>query len=153
MAEKMTYEEFAEGLNPFDASFVNGIHESLIPKGYTVEIKPAAQGPVASYIHKKTKKTVFNYVFRKSGMQVRIYGDNAHKYGDFFSTLPESMQSAIEKATDCRHCNPRCPMGYSVSIKGNDHKKCRYGAFMFALNPETLSYIKEFIERETTERA
>lgn len=152
MAEKMTYEDFIKGLNPFNESFVNSMHEYLSQKGYSVEVKPAAQGPVASYQTPKPKRTVFNYVFRKSGMQVRIYGDNAHKYRDFLQTLPEAMIQAIDKAGPCKLCNSRCTKGYAVTIKEKEYVKCRYGAFLFGLNPETMPYIKALIEHEVAAR-
>lgn len=158
MPEKITFEDFLKGINPFEEFFVMPIHDALTKKGYTVEIKPAAQGPVVSYLTPKAKRTVINYVFRKSGLQVRIYGDNAFKYQDIMNTFPDIMIKAIDKSPDCKRminpadCNSRCPMGNDVTIKGNRYKKCRYGAFLFPLNPETAPHIKLFIENETGER-
>lgn len=152
MADKMTYEDFSRGLNPFDLSFVAPMHEYLTQNGCKAEVKPAAQGPVLSYLMPKAKKTILNYVFRKNGMQVRIYGDGANTYQDFLQTLPDIMIAEIDKATNCRLCNARCPKGYAAVIKGNEYFKCRYGAFMFGLNPETQAYIKAFIENEVNAR-
>lgn len=152
MSEKLTYEDFLKGLNPFEESFVAAMHAYLIQKGYSTEVKPAAQGPVVSYQTPKPKRTVFNYVFRKSGMQVRIYGDNAREYQDFLQTFPAEMTKAMDKAANCRQCNSRCPKGYSVSLNGNMFEKCRYGAFLFSLIPETMPYIKAFIEHEVEAR-
>lgn len=153
MAEKMTYEDFVKNLNPFEESFVSPMHKYLTEKGYKAEVKPAAQGPVVSYLTPKPARTVFNYVFRKAGMQVRIYGDNAHTYGDFLQTLPESMVASMDKAALCRQCNSRCGKGYAVSANGKEQLKCRYGAFLFGLAPETQPHIKAFIEHEVEARA
>lgn len=152
MDEKMTFEDFVKGLDPFTESFTVLMHKNLTEKGYMAEIKPAAQGPVVSYQTPKPKRTVFNYVFRKTGMQVRIYGDNAHTYQDFLQTLPDEMIASIAKAGQCKVCNSRCPKGYSVTIKGNAYDKCRYGAFLFAFNKNTQPYIKTFIEKEISAR-
>lgn len=152
MADKMTFEDFLKGFDPFTESFVVPMHKALTEKGYNTEIKPAAQGPVVSYKTPKTKKTVLNYVFRKSGMQVRIYGDNAFKYQDFLLSLPEVMITAMNKAGQCKECNARCSKGYPVLAGGSESLKCRYGAFLFPLTPETMPSIKAFIETEIAER-
>lgn len=158
MAEKLTFEDFKKNLDPWSESFIMTLHEELRQKGYNTEIKPAAQGPVASYLTPKTKHTVFNYVFRKSGIQVRIYGDKASEYQEFFETLPGTLISMIDKAPDCKRyinlnaCNQRCSMGCNITVNGKTFKKCRYGAFMFPLNPETAPYIKMFIEKEVSQR-
>lgn len=158
MAEKLNFDDFLKELDPFEESFVMPMHEVLTKKGYLTEVKPAAQGPVASYLTPKGKRVVFNYVFRKSGMQVRIYGDNAFKYQEIFEAVPDTLLKLIDKSPDCKRlknptdCNSRCPMGYDIIVKQNRYRKCRYGAFLFPLNPETAAFIKEFIENETAER-
>lgn len=148
----ITYDEYISRLNPLEQEFVFSMNEFLQPKGYKTDIKQASQGPVISFITPKTKRTVFNCVFRKSGLFVRIYADNIMKYQEFIQTLPEEMLNSINKASECRMCNSRCPKGYHVNINGNDYNKCRYGAFMFGLTAQTMSFIKEFIVNEVKYR-
>lgn len=50
---------------------VQSIHAGLSAMGFTEEIKEAKSGPVLSYT--KDKKVLLNYVYRKSGIKVRLY--------------------------------------------------------------------------------
>ncbi|MET3573981.1 hypothetical protein ABID13_005649 [Enterocloster citroniae] len=41
------------------------------------------------------KKTVMDWVFRKSGVLALIYGDNAGKYEDIITSLPADMRKKM----------------------------------------------------------
>jgi len=101
---------------------------------------------------------MLNFLFRKSGLFVRIYADNFSRYTDFLNCLPEKMEKEIAKASVCKRlidpatCNPKCIMGYDFSIRDNRYQKCRYSCFQFAVNFESVPVLSEFIERERRER-
>ena len=156
--EKPRFEDFLMCVGPDDIAFVKHMHEFFTKNGCEVNIKDAKNGYVVSYVHTGTKKTVVNYVFRKKGLIMRIYGDNVGSYQDFIDVLPDGMADAIEKAPICKRladtekCNSRCPMGYIFALRGQEQKKCRYNGFMFLLDDESKPYVKEFVEREMRER-
>jgi len=156
--ENALFEDFLMEAGSANFAFINQIHEYLTANGCTIKIQTAKNGYVVSYVHAKTKKVIANYVSRKKGLIMRIYGDNAGKYMAFLQGLPNDMAKAIEKASVCRRlidptkCNSRCPMGYSVTLNGREFQKCRYSSFMFLLNDESNPYIKSFLEHELAER-
>jgi len=109
----------------------------------------------AVLFHIRTGKSgLANFVFRKSGLVIRVYGDYVHKYNDYLETLPIGMVKGIEKAPVCKRliditkCNSKCRMGYEFTLKGNHHQKCQYNCFMFPVNDENIPFIREFLERE-----
>ena len=67
---------------------IQNIHAELLAMGFTEEIKEAKSGPVLSYT--KDKKALLNYVYRKSGIKVRLYagGIAAYEKGRNLLTLP-----------------------------------------------------------------
>lgn len=71
----ITYDDFLKTVESNNLSFVNDLHKAFLDKGCKVEIKEAKQGYVVTYVYMKGKKKIalMNYVFRKSGMLVRIY--------------------------------------------------------------------------------
>lgn len=157
MAEgSITFEHFLNEVYIPNREFVTQIHERLLQMGCKLGITQAKSGYVASYT--LNKKTIMNYVFRKSGMIARIYGDNIDQYLDLLSTLPDSMIKAIDKAPICKRlvdptkCNSRCAMGYTFTLCGNDYQKCRYNAFMFLINEQSMPFIRSLIEREVNAR-
>jgi len=96
---------------------------------------------------------VMNFVFRKTGLVVRIYCDYVGDYVDSVESLPEPMIKAIEKAPTCKrfnnppHCNPKC-IGYIFKLNGIEHKKCRYNCFLLPVNEENIPIIKSLTENE-----
>ncbi len=155
---EIPFEDFIANVTPDNEGFVSEVHSELIRRGCTYKIESAKNGHVLSYIMPTTKKTLLNYVFRKSGMIVRIYGDGISGYSEILEALPEGMVKGIEKAPLCKRlhdpakCNSRCPMGYIFTINGTEHKKCRYSCFMFSVNEEHHAAIRRFIEREFSDR-
>ena len=155
MSTQIKYEDFLLEVSPDLIGFVNEMNDFLLNNDCKIEIKSAKNGYVVSYSY--NKRVVFNYVFRKSGMLIRIYADNISKYTDFLETLPESMLKEIEKASVCKRlidpakCNSRCPMGLDFTLKGTHYQKCRYG-LMFKMNSESTTFIRTFVENEVRER-
>jgi len=156
--KELTFSNFLSDIHPDFTPYVTAIHDKLISSGCALSLKEAKSGYVASFTH-KSKKVVANFVTRKSGPQIRIYGDNYGGYTDVIHALPDNMTKAIKKSSDCKRlidpekCNSRCPLGYILDIGGETLKKCRYGAFMFAINEENLPHILAMLEKEIEARA
>ena len=150
-------EDYLNDISPDYADFIMSLHSYLTENGCVLTLKQAANGHVASY--SKNKKVIANFVSRKKGPVVRIYGDNVSKYIGFMETLPDGMIKAVAKAPACKRlldpaaCNSRCSMGYDFTVKGAHHQKCKYNCFMFEINAENYTYIKDFLENELRERA
>lgn len=143
---------FLQSVEESSRDFVAELHELLSESGCKCDIKEAKSGFVVSYV--KNKKTLMNYVRRKTGTKSRIYAANIGSYQELLDTLPPKMKSDIAKAPPCKRlldstaCNPKCSMGYTFTMDGEEYKKCRNNAFMFALSEENNGFIKEFLERE-----
>ena len=155
---KYQFEDFLSEVSADDREFVCKIHESLLHDGYRSKIESKASGFFVSYSHPKTKRGMVNFLFRKSGLFVRIYADHLGKYVDFVNRLPEKMEDEIRKAPVCKRlinpkdCNPKCITGYDFSIRDSRYQKCRYCCFQFAINPEAVPVLSKFIENERGQR-
>lgn len=68
--EKMTFTEYLKRLPLEILETVQNIHAALSEMGFTAEIKEAKSAPVLSY--QKDRKAPLNYVYRKSGIKVRL---------------------------------------------------------------------------------
>ena len=101
-----------------------------------------------------SKRTLATFVCRKTGMKLRIYPEHIQEYQSFLDTLPERVKKEIKKASVCKRlinpddCNPKCVMGYTFVLDGEQYQKCRYMAFQPALSEENNPYIKQFLEKE-----
>ena len=152
------FDDFLSEVTPDYREFVANTHELLLRDNYRFKIESKASGLFVSYSHPKTKRSMLNFLFRKSGLFVRIYADIFSRYTDFLNSLPEKMEKEIGKASVCKRlidpasCNPKCIMGYDFSIRDNRYQKCRYSCFQFAVNFESVPVLSEFIERERKER-
>ena len=146
----------AAGLDHID--FVTILQDYMIENDCKTEIKEAANGYVVSYVHKPSKRTVFNYVFRREGLLIRIYADNVPSYMEILESWPDSMKDTIKKAGVCKRlvdpeaCNARCLGGFDFMVDGERQQKCRYGSFMHLLDEEAKPYLKEMVEREVQAR-
>lgn len=155
---EIKFEDFLNDVDPEYHEFTNQMNNFLINNGCKIKIENAKSGYVVSYTHTKTKRVIINFVFRKNGLVIRIYGDNVSRYNDFIDSMPEKMIKAVEKAPSCKRliditkCNSRCPMGYEFTIGDKTHKKCRYSSFMFDVNNESIPFITAFVENEIKER-
>ena len=152
MNKKIEFEEFIASVAAEDQDFVKDLHDRLMELGFKIEMKSAKSGYVVSYIF--DKKTAANYVFRKKGMFIRIYGAHINEYSDILDTLPDGMIKAIQGAPVCKRmldpdaCNQKCPMGYDFWLKGEHYQKCRNGAFMFLVCPQNNPFIKSMLLNE-----
>ena len=114
--EKGSFKEFLSAVAPEYQSFVEKLNNKLIEQGCDLVIKEAKSGYAASY--QLEKKTVMNWVFRKSGVLARIYGDNAGKYEDIIASLPAEMQKKMTTSRDCKRlidptaCSDTCVKGF-----------------------------------------
>lgn len=155
MENTLSFEGFIETVDAPLRDFVQQIDDFLTGGGCKTKFQSAKGGQyIVSYQHPKNKKVLFNYVFRKIGLLVRIYGDNVGNYMDLLQTFPVGMVGTIDKsASDCRACNSRCPKGYIFNINGKHYNKCRYNSFMFPVNAESIPFISEFIKNEFNARS
>lgn len=152
MKKKIEFQDFFATVPEENQDFVKELHDKLMELGYKIEIKEAKSGYMVSYLY--NKKTVANYVFRRKGMLVRIYGVHVNDYEKVLETLPDEMIQAIQKAPICKRmadpdsCNPRCSMGYDFWLRGEHYQKCRNSAFMFLFGPENNPYIESLLLSE-----
>lgn len=138
--------------------YIDWLDQFMTQNDYTSTIKESASGYVVSYVHKETKRTVANYVFRKKGLMLRVYADYIANYMNILDKWPAAMKNTIKKAGPCKRllnpdaCNPRCRMGFDFILEGERQQKCRNNGFMFLLDDETKPYLKELIEHEIQAR-
>jgi len=149
-------EKFMTFLNDVPADmqgFVLDLDKLLTEKGCKRVIKEAKRGFVTSYNSPSTGKVLLNYVFRKSGVKMRIYTAGIARYESILANFPDKMKKEIIKACDCKKligdtCSPTCPGGYAFMMDGVEYKKCRSMAFFHELNKESSTYIQKLIEAE-----
>lgn len=152
--EQIPFEHFLVSAGPQHAEFINSLHEALLAGGCKVEITEAKSGYVVSYLHRGSKRVLVNYVFRKKGPMLRIYGDNIFQYMGILQAWPSSMQQTMERATPCARllaanaCNPHCPMGYDYILNGQRMQKCHYKAFQFFLDDESKPCLRNMVDCE-----
>ena len=103
--EEIRFEDFLANVTPDNLDFVRSTHAYVTKSGCTYKIEAAKSGHVLSYILPRSKKVLLNYVFRKNGMIVRIYGDFVNNYSDILETLPKGMADSIEKSPPCKRLN------------------------------------------------
>ena len=84
----MEFTEYQDQLPIEIRETVQNIHAELSAMDFTEEIKEAKSGPILSYT--KDRKALLNYVYRKSGIKVRLYaaGIAAYEKGRNLLTLP-----------------------------------------------------------------
>jgi len=154
--EKVSFEKFLEAVEAENRGFILDLDEFMVSNGCKATIEEKKNGFLASYKHVKLKRSIINVLFRKAGMLVRIYGENAHNYLEFMNGLPKEMVESISGSGDCGRlvnntCSTKCS-GYDVTIGGERYQKCRYNAFEFLVTEESKPFIKLFIENELRER-
>ena len=155
--QKPDFESFLREVDYAHRGFIEQLNEMLIQNGCSLKVSTAKNGYLVSYSD-SSKKVILNFVFRKIGLIVRIYGDCLNEYLSFLSSLPDSMDKIIKKAPDCKRlldlkdCNPKCRMGYSFVLEGVHFQKCRYNCFMLHVNGENNPFIQTFLENELESR-
>lgn len=154
--EKAAFQEFLSAVAPEHQAFVEKLNDKLVELGCNLVIKEAKSGYVASY--QLEKKTVMNWVFRKTGLLARIYGDNAAKYEDIIAALPADMQEKMTSSRNCKRlldpsaCSDTCVKGFVYELNGETYKKCRNDGMFFLLTKETAEHIAELICAEVAVR-
>lgn len=151
-----TYEDFLNTVAAENIFFVDKLHEKFVKTGCKLEIKEAKQGFVVTYSYMKDKKRIalMNYVFRKSGMLVRLYARHVSMYQSMLDSLPEGLKKDVQKAGDCKRlngiseCSPTCTAGYDFMMDGTNYKKCKNSAFFWKVCPESMEFIEQMVENE-----
>ncbi len=152
MEEKFTF--FLQTVDGRFTDFVMEINNYLTEKGCKCDVKSSKTGYLVSYILTSNKRTLASFVTRKTGMKLRIYPEHISEYQSYLDTLPMKIKQDIRKSSVCKRlinpedCNPKCVMGYTFTMDGENYIKCRYMAFMPTLSDENNSYIKQFLEHE-----
>lgn len=154
--EKTAFKEFLLSVSPEHQTFVEQLNDKLMGLGCDLVIKEAKSGYTATY--QLEKKTVMNWVFRKSGVLARIYGDNASKYENVIASLPADMQIKMTSSRDCKRlidpeaCSATCVKGFVYALNGNIHKKCRNDGMFFVLTKENAEHIGGLVCAEVSVR-
>ena len=157
VTEELMDEKFSIFMETVDVrlrSFVSSIHAYLAENGCKCDIKLQKSGYVVSYIQNSSKRTLATFISRKTGMRLRIYPEHLQEYQTFLDTLPEKVKKEIKKASVCKRlidpgaCNPKCSMGYTFVLDGEQYQKCRYMAFQPALSEENVPYVMQFLQKE-----
>ena len=154
----IAFDSYLSDIGAEFAAHAQAVHDNLTQAGCMVTLKEAKSGHVVSFTHKPTKKVVANLVARKGKSEIRIYADNYAGYLDAVKALPQSMLNAVKGSPNCSRlvdptkCNGRCPLGYTMEIDATIYKKCRYGAFMFKLDEESLPHILTLLDSEVKGR-
>ena len=133
--------------------FVLELDEYLTAMGSKRTIKAAKSGFVTSYSTPASGRTLLNYVFRKSGVKMRIYAEHIGEHPEVLNCLPDNMKADIKKAGDCKkltglNCTPSCPAGYTFVMDGEEYRKCKNTAFFHSLNAGNLEHILKLIKAE-----
>lgn len=154
--EKVSFQVFLATVPPEHQAYVEKLNEKLIGQGCELAIKEAKSGYAVSYL--LNKKTVMNWVFRKSGIFARIYGYNAGRYEDLIAALPADMQKKMTGSRDCKRlidpsaCSDTCVKGFIYDLNGDTYKKCRNDGMFFQLTQETARHIESLACQEVAVR-
>jgi len=153
------FSDFLVAAGASHEAFIIQLHAYLQENDCIWKIREAANGYVVSYIHKPTKRTVANYVFRKKMPMLRVYADNIRSYEDNVSNWPDTMKDTIRKGGNCSRlidptaCNSRCLKGFDFILEGERQQKCRcHMSFTFFLDDESKPYLLEIMECEMQAR-
>ena len=133
--------------------FVLELDEYLISRGSKRTIKTAKSGFVTSYSSPASRRALLNYVFRKSGVKMRIYAEHIGEHSKVLDCFPDNMKSDIKKAGDCKKltglaCTPTCAAGYTFVMDGEEYRKCKNMAFFHSLTAGNTEHILKLIKAE-----
>lgn len=134
-------------------NFVMELDEYLTAKGSKRTIKAAKSGFVTSYSSPASGRALLNYVFRKSGVKMRIYAEHIGEHPEVLNCLPDNMKADIKKAGDCKKltgftCSPTCTAGYTFVMDGEEYRKCKNTAFFHSLTAGSIAHILKLIKAE-----
>ena len=154
----LCFDDFINEVDPNYHGFALQTHEHMLQNDCKLKMTHAKNGYVVSYQHGKKKRVIMNFVFRKSGLFARIYCDHIGEYIETLEGISTNMIKTIEKAPVCKRfedpstCNSKCN-GYVFTLKGTQHQKCRYNCFLFAVDDESIPFIKTLFENELQHRS
>lgn len=148
-----TFQLFLNDIPVESQGFVLELDQLLTAKGSKRTIKSAKSGFVTSYSSPTSGRALLNYVFRKSGVKMRIYAEHIGEHPEILSDFPAHLKAEIIKAGDCKKltggsCSPTCTAGYSFVMDGVEYKKCKNTAFFHSLTEENFEYILRLIKVE-----
>ena len=151
MKEKFTL--FLNEVPPNLQEFVLELDDYLLGKECKRKIEPAKNGYVTTYMLPGSGKSLLNYVFRKTGIKIRIYAAGISDYDAILNDFPDKMKKEIIKSGDCKKlvggtCSPICSAGYTFIMDGVEYKKCRSMAFLHKIDEESADYILKLIKSE-----
>lgn len=147
------FEEFLSILNEKEVPLANAINDLYLSAGSKRNIKESASGFTVSYISGANKKTLANFVCRKTGLKIRITPEKPFDCAELLNELPKNMRADMIRGNTCKRllgenvCNPRCAMGYAFTLDGETYSKCRAMAFMFSVTDENMGHITAFIKK------
>lgn len=153
LMKNITFEDFLKILNKEETSLAITINDLYLASGCKREIKESASGFTVSYLSGETKKTLANFICRKTGLKIRITPQKPFECEALLHNLPENMKKDMVRGNTCKRlsgenvCNPRCLMGYAFTLDGEIYHKCRSMAFLFAVTEENLHFILAFIKK------
>ena len=87
--------------------FVLTLDEYLTTRGSKRTVKVAKSGFVASYTSPKTGRALLNYVFRKTGVKVRVYAEHIGSHPEVLRDLPRGMKAEIQRPATAKGCPGR----------------------------------------------
>ena len=148
------FELFLKEIPGVYGDYVKELDSFLTDKGSKRTVRLSKSGYLTSYTVPGKDRMLLNYVFRKSGVRLRIYAQNVAEYDEILNHFPPEMKKDIIKAGDCKKlnglkCTPACPGGYKFYMDGVEYRKCRSMAFFHSLKEENLDSILKIIEKET----
>ena len=153
------FSDFVAAAGAEHVDFIARLDAYLRENNCIAKLKTAANGYVVSYLHKPTKRTVANYIFRKNAPMLRVYADNIRLYEGITAHWPDAMKHAIKQGGNCSRlanpaaCNSRCLGGLDFVLEGERQQKCRcHMSFAFFLDDETKPHLLEIMEREMSAR-
>lgn len=147
------FEDFLSILNAEEVPLAVKINDLYLSGGCKRDIKESTSGYTVSYVSGATKKTLANFICRKTGLKIRITPQKPFECGELLQDLPQNMKKDMIRGNTCKRlsgenvCNPRCLMGYSFTVEGETYNKCRSMAFLFSVTEENLHYILAFIQK------
>ena len=157
--QAISFDDFLLAAGAEHKIFINKLHVFLQENDCTWKIREAANGYVVSYVHKPTKRTVANFLFRKKMLMLRAYADNTLSYMDFMAQLPNAMKDTIREGGNCSRlvdpaaCNSRCLKGFDFILDGERLQKCRcHMSFTFFLSDEAKPHLLRIMEYELQAR-
>lgn len=147
------FDDFLNVLNSTEVPLAITIDDTFLSAGCTRTIKESASGFTVSYLSGVTKKTLANFICRKTGLKIRITPQKPFECDELLHDLPINMKNDMVRGNTCRRltgenvCNQRCAMGYAFILDGETYNKCRSMAFLFSVNDENIQHILTFINK------